>query len=952
MNRLALLLLGALAAPAHGAAPDGVVSDGAADPAAARMRAAEAREVELRRRRLADLATLARDEPRPSGRSEAYLALAETLDEHAGAARAQSVGRGDDVERAAEDDALRAEDKALGILELLLRRGDALPPAERDRAGFLYAELMQRQGDDRRAERALYTIEQTTPDPRRRARAAAWRGAILGESREETALAESLAAYTRALETTPTIKNRLGAASAANRIGDTETALGHYAVLLALDPGPDDAAGRQARRVAAKGSAQLLAEYYEPPQATAWIDALGPPGRRVWLPLGLSYGLRDAPDDMHRALDRARTLDPEPKNRFDALAALADAALRLGRRDEAATHLAALGDTLGELDPAAPDHVDHRKVAESALKKAIDRLNRDAPDAWSDAAADRLIATWLAHFAESSYVPNVYFARGIRRARAAQAPAAAATCAPSEADGAAPCPPADRCDDRREAAADLRRAYDGAGETWPRLAAESGLALVATLAGCRPAEVDLDARPPATPLDPALISFADRYLAAEADAEPAARGEVLVHLGVARLAIADDEGARAALDRAAALDGAHLTDAAVQLMRALRLAGDLDALQRRALAFADDPRLPPALRDAMRERAWAAGYARAAADDLPPAERAARLLDYARQNPDAPGIGGALVLAAAAFGEAGEYGQARATLESAAAQEVALGRVGDAHLALADLLERQGDLDGALDRYARWLDAAAPDPRRPAVAGLVIARYTALGQPARAIELQLADRPAAERDGARLEAAIVALADDPALARALLDLAPVGRADRPLAARVEGCLDGPLDSAITAAVRHARRRPDPRADALVAACATRRIEALLTERAPAGAAPDEAMLHIEGLIARLQETAGALADYAPALPLAWPRWRLVQARLYARYVRAIARVGRLDPEATALVQGAAADAWATWHELRALSEDYGVDGPLSARLGATLGELVAMPALTAPEVEK
>lgn len=948
MNRPALLLLGVLAAPAHGAGPD---------PAATRIEAAEAREVELRRRRLTDLATLARQEPRPSGRSEAYLALAETLDEHARAVQAQSVGRGQDAEHDAREDALRAEDKALGILELLLRRGDALPSAERDRAGFLYAELMQRQGDDRRAERALHTIEQTTPDPRRRARAAAWRGAILGESREEDALAESLAAYTRALDTTPTIKNRLGAASAANRLGETETALGHYAALLALDPARDDAAGRQARRVAAKAVAQILAEYYEPAQADAWIGAQGLAGNRVWLPLGQSYGLRDASADMHRALDRARTLDPEPKNRFDALAALADAALRLGRRDDAAAHLAALGDALAALDPAAPDHADHRKVAESSLKKAIDRLNRDAPDAWSDAAAARLIETWLAHFAESSYGPNVYFARGIRRARAAQEPTADA-CPPSAPDA---CPPvAERCDDRRAAAADLRRAYDGAGETWPRLATESGLALVQTLAGCRPADPDLEARPPATALDPALISFADRYLVAEADADASVRGEVLLHLGVARLATADDEGARAALGRAAALDGAHLADAAVQLMRALRLDGDLDALQRRALAFADDPRLPPPLRDAMRERAWEAGYARAAAPDLPPAERAARLLDYARQNPDAPGIGGALVLAAAAFGEAGEYGQARATLESAAAQEVALGRVGDAHLALADLIERQGDLDGALDRYARWLDApaSATDPRRPAVAGLVAARYTALGQPARAIGLQLAALPATERAAARLDAAIEALPDDPERARALIALAPVDRADRPLAALAERCLADPttLDPALAAAARHHRRRPDPRAAALVAACATRRLEALLTERPPPGATPDEAMAHIEAQVAHLEQTAGALIDLAPALPLSWERWRLVQARLYARYVRAIARVGRLDPEAAALVQGAAADAWATWHELRALSESYGLDGPLSARLGATLGELVAMPAPgTAPaasEVEK
>ncbi|MEZ4434788.1 MAG: hypothetical protein R3F65_20485 [bacterium] len=911
---LGLLALGLLALAAPAAAADGQPAPAPTDPTAeARIAAARAQDATLRRRRLADLRALARHEPRPSGRSEAYLALAETLAEDARAAR---IGLIPDITTEAdrEAEALRAEDRALAVLELLLQRGDALPTEQRDRAGFLYAELMLSQDDTRKAEAALATIERTTDDPRRRARAAALRGQILGKSWEEPALQASLAAYTRALVTAPTIENRLGAAAAAARLGRADEALAHYAALLQLRPAQDDHEGRAARRFAAKATARLLTEYRAPAAAFAHVEALGPAGHPVWYPLGESYGLRDAPADMHRALDRARALDPEPRERFDAEAALIDAALRLGDRPQAAARARALGDALTALPEDLQDRAEWRAVAESAIKRAVERIYHDPPAAWTDPDAHRVLDTYLAHFRDAPYVPHVWYVRGVRRAEAATG-----------------------CADHRAAAEDFRRAFDDAADTWPRLATEAGLAAIQSLAACRPAEIDLDGRPPATEVDPALISLAGRAL--DRRPEPPIEARIDTWLGLARLATGDDGGAIAALTRATEIEGPHLETAAVQLLRALKLAGDVAALERRADAFADDPRLSPALRAAMRERAWAAGYA-LAADATTPAERARRLLDYARDNPDAPGAGPALVAAAAALGEAGEWGQATATLEAAAAQEAALDRIGDAHLALADLLERQGRPRDAAERTTRWLLAQPPDaPDRNTIQALTAARWIALGDPLRAHALTA---PEADRDATRLDAAIAALhrADRPA-ARALAADEPRDRALRALHAELGRCLAG--DPAPITAL--ARRRRDPRQDALLAACAVTATEALLDDRPPPGAA--DALEDISARITRLE--ALALAAQPAADPITWIRIQLVGARLYATYVRLAAGAGdTLDPDTRALIAGAAAQAWATWLGAAQYSDALGLDGVLSARVGAALGDLVTLPEITAP----
>lgn len=880
-----------------------------AEPASAIDEALLRRDLELRRRRLADLHVLSRLELRAAERAEVRVALVEVLAEQADRLRIGMVPPGMD-EATREQEALRAEDDGIYLLDAMLMNPDTLPRVVRDRAWFLFAELKEAQGDDRGAIRALRAVERTTSDPDRRARAAAKRGALLGRSFEASALVEAYGAHRVAFENAPSVANRLDLARAAGRVGHADEAIAHYSALVDALAAAEQVDDRAARSLAVASLARLLAERRTPEEAAAHIVAIGTGGRRVWRPLAISYGKGDAVEAMYDALSRARRLDPDPRVRLEATARLADAALRLDRRDEAARWVSMVDRALTELDPETPAGIAGRQNAELAMRRVIEQIYHDSFEAWRPADADRVLEAYLRHFGESSYAATVYYVRGVRR---------------TEAGGG--------CAVHREAARDFRRAFDRTHARDPTFAAEAGLAMVRSLATCRGPWAADAPRPPTSPLDAALVSFGGRLLAIEPS--PAIVGETSSLIGLALLAADELPEARAAFERALDADGDHLPTAAEHLLVTLELSGDLAAYSARAQAFADDARLPAPRRAEMRARLRDVALVRAMGIEGD-ADRARALMDFVRAHPDAPSARRALLAAAEAFGRIADWRSARLTLEDAVAREIVDGLIGDGHLRLAELAARQGRFAEAAAIYTRWLNAGpagADDPQRTAIRAHTAALWRALDEPDRARAIAEPNRADAAH---RLDDAIAALTrGDVDEARRL-----VGGEGGPAHVYLRACLDGdPVGGP-------PRGVPAERLERLRSACAPHRAEALLAEVPPSDTDGARGVDAVGGLKDRFDRLLAARGRPAAGELL---RYQLVNARLFARYVGFAAQSGAaLDDEARADVARTAQVAWALW---RRASEAVGrrpIDGLYSARVGAALLDLIDMPRLEAP----
>lgn len=872
-----------------------------------------ARDAALRARRLEDLELLSRTEPRAHPRAEAQLALLETLAEEGRRQRDGKVPGPDDPGqqiRAAQ----AVEDQAIWTLDLLLRVPDMLPEPVRDRAWLLLAELQLREGGEQQALGALKMVEARSGHPGRRARAASRRGAILERREDDASQRVAYAARRVAFEAEPQLGRRFALARSAARVGRSEEAIAHYGALLQQLADATEPGAQNTRAFCAKGLAELLAGTRSPRAAAAYVEALGPAGAPLWRRLGIAH--REArPRAAYAALDRARRLDPSAAHRADATARLVDLALTLERRDEVARSIAALIEALDGVDRQTMSGGRAHINAERVVKRVIELIDHEPAAAWDPADAEQIFAAYLATFAEARYAPTAYYVRGVHRARRA-------------AD----------CAGHRRAAQDFRRAFDRLEADDPAAAADAGRAMVRSLAACRPPWPPDDPRPPASPVDPALVSFGVRLLAT--DPSPPIAGEVAAHIGLAHLAADDLPAARAAFERAVGHAGEHLPGAAEQLLVTLELAGELDVYAERAGAFAEDPRLPPDRRADMQARVRGVAFVRARAVEEP-TERAARLMDVVRLNAETATARDALIEAADAYGRAGDWIAARLALEDAVAREVTAGQIDRAHLELADLAARRGRFAEAAAHYTRWLDARdGPDDEHGArIRAYAVAAWQALGEIERALEVELMGAPAAERGERRFEAALAALERGDAAASARLLGGATDGGLRRAADFVSRCAagDGPP--------RRPRGTTAARAERLVAACAVHRAEALLEER-PDPAAGAEGLGALAELRDRLWRIANArsAAGYAEAA-----RYGLVDARLVAAYAGLAAQAGdALDPRDAAAIAASTDTAWRDWRQLAADAAEWPVDGVYSARLGATLLDLVRAPPMEAP----
>lgn len=880
------------------ARPDGI------DPALLREDQA------LRRQRLHDLHLLVREEIWPHERAEVRVALAETLSEEARKLRVGLVADMPD-EEVRERLAMQAEDDGIYVLEAMLMDAAVLPERVRDQARFVLAELKQRQGDLEGATAALLAIERSTTDPERKAEAATRRGAILGRSFEDSALLEAHRAYTVAFENKPNMDTRLDLARSAIRVGLADEAIAHFDALL-HSTDVHEGRGDAIRDFAAGALAKLLAQHRTPEAAAAHLVALGPAGRSVWLPLGISHGKRGATVAMYDAFSYARRLAPKPQARIEATARLADAALRRGVRPEAAHWVDTLGRMLDGIERGSPLWLASHQNAEIGMKRVIEQVYRDRHEDWTEKDAERIFTAYLRHFAATPYAPTVNYVRGVRLAEAAT-----------------------DCDDHRAAAESFQRAFDATLESDARFAAESGLGMMRSLAACREAWAPDAPRPPESEVDAELVALGLRVLAI--GPEPAITGELLDLVGLALLAAGDVPGARKAFEDAVALDGAHVPASAEHLLVVLESVDELEAYAERARRFAEDARLSPAQRADMQARVRDVELLRANRIG-DPHRRAGALMAFVRAHPDTDSARAALLSAAASFGEAGDWVAAHRALEDAVAREAMSGEIGDAHLRFADLSARQGRFAVAAEHYTRWLEAAGSQDREHAgrVRDHAVALWRALDEPGRAERVRLGALPPSERAARMAEAALAAL-DRGEVDRARAIVAEVEDPDpaRRLAFdRVWRCLDARQPLAPPAG-------EDPLTIRLSNVCAVHRAESLLVH------IPSPQTRGARGV-----EAVGALKDRLTALRADRPdltpgqalRFQLVDAALFAGYVSFAAEgLDALDERQRAHLAQAAATAWTLWRRSAEATKARAIDGLYSSRVGSTLRRLADMP---------